>query len=79
MLKYIETNEDLKVSFCELKEQLETPEEAGSITHISQLARNERAKVSMRLSGKERTRCRDTHLKGLVELERRCQDLIRVN
>ena len=62
-----------------MKEQLETPEEAGSIVQISQLARNERAKVSLRLSGKERTRRRNTQLKGLVVLERRCQDLIHVN
>ena len=29
MLKYLEDSEDLKVGFSELKEQLETPEEAG--------------------------------------------------
>ena len=29
MLKYLEDSEDLKVGVSELKEQLETPEEAG--------------------------------------------------
>ena len=33
MLKYLEDSEELKVSLCELKEQLETPEEAGFFCH----------------------------------------------
>ena len=40
MLKYLQDNEDLKVGLCELKEQLETPEEAGEV-HIASLARED--------------------------------------
>ena len=53
MLKYQENSENLKVSFSELKEQLEPPKEAGSIMQIFQLARSGRTKVSSILSGKE--------------------------
>ena len=43
MLKYLEDNEDLKAGLSELKEQLETLEEAGfSIMQIAKQARNER-------------------------------------
>ena len=42
MLRYLEVSDDLKVGISELKEQLETPEEAGfSIMQIAQQARNE--------------------------------------
>ena len=45
MLKYLEDSEDLRVSLRELKEQLESPEEAGiSFMQIAQQARNERGK-----------------------------------
>ena len=44
MLKYLEDSEDLKVGLGEMKEQLETMEEAGiSIMQIAQQAKNERA------------------------------------
>ena len=43
MLGYPEDSEDLKVGISELKEQMETPEEAGfSIMQIAQQARNEK-------------------------------------
>ena len=43
MLKHLEDSEDMKVGLSELKEQLETPEEAGfSIMQIAKQARNER-------------------------------------
>ena len=43
MLKFLEDSEDVKVSLRELKEQLETPEEAGiSTMQIAKQARNER-------------------------------------
>ena len=84
MLKYLEDSEDLKVGLSELKEQLETPEEAGfSVMQIAQQARNERGQ---KLFGIFRQGENDvyiaklarwhTQLKGLVELERRCQDLM---
>ena len=43
MLKHLEDSEDLKVGLSELKEQLETPEEAGfSIMQIAKQSRKER-------------------------------------
>ena len=43
MLTYLEENEDVKVGLGELKEQLETPDEAGiSVMQIAKQARNER-------------------------------------
>ena len=52
MLKYPEDNEDLKVGLSEVKEQLETPEEA--CFSIMQIAKQE---SSSRSSGKKRMRC----------------------
>ena len=75
MLTYLQDSEDLQVDRSELKEQPETPEEAGF--SIRQGMRE--AKSSSRCSDKKRKRCTarwDTQLKRLVELERRCQDLM---
>ena len=69
MLKYQEDSEDVKVGLGELREQLETPEEAGvSIMQIAKQARKERGKSSSRSSGKKRMRC--------TSPERRCQDVM---
>ena len=84
MLRYLEDSENLKVGLSELKEQLETPEETGfSIMQIAKLARNERGQnlfeifrqgeIEVYIASLTRW---DTQLKGLVELERRCQDLM---
>ena len=84
MLKYLEESEDLKVCLSELKEQLETPEEAGfSMMQIAQQARNERGQKLFEIfrQGENEVYIAnlarwDTQLKGLAELERRCQDLM---
>ena len=48
MLKHLEDSEDLKVSLGELKEPLESPEEAGiSIRQIAKQARNERGQKTL--------------------------------
>ena len=73
----------MKVGLGELKEQLETTEEAGiSIMQIAKQARNERGQKLFQIFRQEEndvyiaTLARwNTQLKGLVELERRCQEL----
>ena len=84
MLKYLEDNEDVKVDLGELKEQLETPEEAGiSIMQIAKQTRNERCPKLFQIFRQGENEVYivsvarwDTQLKGLVELERRCQELM---
>ena len=57
MLRFLEDSEDLKVGISELKEQMETPEDAGfSIMEIAQQARNVQGQNS-EFFGKERKRC----------------------
>ena len=54
MLKYLEDSEDLKVSLRELKEQLESPEEAGtSIMQIAKQSRNERGHMLFQIFRQE--------------------------
>ena len=71
MLKYLEGSEDLKVSLRELKEQVESPEEAGgSIMQIAKQARNERGQKLFQTFRYIASLARwHTHLKGLVEPE----------
>ena len=84
MLKYLEDNEDVKVDLGELKEQLETPEEAGiSIMQIAKQTRNERCPKLFQIFRQGENEVYivsvarwGTQLKGLVELERRCQELM---
>ena len=84
IVKYLEDSEELKVSLSELKEQLETPEEAGiSIMQVAKQARNERGQKLFQIFREEENEVYiarlsrwDTQLKGLVELERRCQGLM---
>ena len=84
MLRYLEDSEDLKVIISELKGQLDTPEEEGfSIMQIAQQARNDKGQKifeTFRQGADElyiASLARwDTQLKGLAELERRCQDMI---
>ena len=81
---YLDDNEDVKVGLGELKEQLETPEEAGiSIMQIAKEARNERGQKLFQIIRQEENEVYiaclarwDTQLKGLVEPERRCQELM---
>ena len=83
MLKYLQDSEDVKVCLRELEEQLEYPEEAGiSFMQIAKQSRNERGPKIFQIFGQEENEVYiaslarwDTHLKGLVELERRCQEL----
>ena len=83
MPKHLENSEDLKVSFRELKEQLESAEEAGiSIIQIAKQAKNERGQKLFPIFRQEESEVYiaslagwDTQLKGLVERERRCQEL----
>ena len=84
MLRYLEDSEELKVSPSELKEQLETPEEAGfSIMQMAKQARNERSQklFEINMQGENEVYIGslarwDTQLKGLAELERRSHDLM---
>ena len=84
MLEYLEDSEDLKVGLSELKEQLETPEEAGfSIMQIVKQARNEGGPKLFQIFRQEENEVYiassarwNTQLKGFVELERHCQDLV---
>ena len=85
MLKYLEDNEDVKVGLRELKEQFGTPEEAGiSIMQIAKQARNEIGHKLFQIFRQEVNEVYiaslarwDTQLNGLVELEGRCQELMR--
>ena len=73
MLNYIENSEDLKVSLSELKEQLETLEEAGfSTMQIAQQARNERDQKVFETFRQGES---EVYIAS-VELERRCQELM---
>ena len=84
MLRYLEDSEHLKESISELKGQLETPEEEGfSTMQIAQQATNEKGQKLFEpfRQGQDEVYIASlarwgTHLKGLVELERRCQDLM---
>ena len=84
LLKYSEDSEDLKVGFSELKEQLETPEEAGfSIMHTAKQARNDRGQKLFDIfrQGENKVYIAslarwDTQLKGLVELDSERQDVL---
>ena len=84
MLRYLEDSEYLKVSISELKGQLETLEKAGFFHHTNcpvgqgmkkakklfETFRQEENEVYIASLARW-----DTQLKGLVELERRCQEL----
>ena len=80
-----EDSEDLKVSRRELKEHLESLEEAGiSQMQIAKQARNERDQKLFQIFRPEENEVYiassarwDTQLKGVVELERRCQEIER--
>ena len=84
MLKYLEDSENVKVGLSELKEQLETLEETG-ISHV-QIAKQARKEGGQKLfqifrQGENEVYIAslarwNTQLKGLVELGRRCQDLM---
>ena len=84
MLKYLQDSEDLKVSLRELQEQLESLEEAGiSIMQSAKQARNERGQKLFQIFRQEENEVYmpslagwDTQMKGLVELDRRCQELM---
>ena len=74
MLKYLEDSEDLKVGLGELKEQLEPPEEAGiSIVQIAKSSSSRQEENEVYIASLARW---ETQLKGLVELERRCRELM---
>ena len=80
MLRCLEDTEDVKVGLSELKGQLETLEETGiSIMQIAKQARKEDGQKSSRSSGKVYIASLarwNTKLNGLVQPERRCQDLM---
>ena len=76
MVKYLEDSEDLKVSLGELKEQLESPEEAGfSIMQIAKQARNERGQKLFQIFRQGEN---EVYIASLVrwDTQRRCQDLM---
>ena len=76
MLKYLEDSENLKVGLSELKEQLESPEDAGiSVMQIAKQAKQERGQKLFQIFRREENEVYvaslarwDTQLKGLVEL-----------
>ena len=76
MVKYLQDNEDVNVGLSELKEQLETLEEACiSIMQIAKQARNERGQKFFQIFRQEETEVHiarltrwDTQLNGLVKL-----------
>ena len=84
MLKYLEDSEDLKVSLRELKEPLESSEEAGIfITQNAKQARNERGQKALPDLQARKNEVYiaslarwGTRPKGLVELESRCRELM---
>ena len=84
-LRYLEDSEDLKVSVTELEEQLGISEEAGiSIKQVAQQARNENGQNMFEIfrQGEEDVCIASwarwsAQLKGLVELEKRCQHMSR--
>ena len=84
MMKFLEDREHLKVGLRELKEHLETPEAAGiSIMQIAKQARNERGQKLFQIFRQEENEVyiaslarSDAQLRGIVELERRCQELM---
>ena len=78
MLGYLKDSEDLRVGVADLQELLEISEEAGvSIRQIAHQVRDEKGqKISeffLRQGEEEVCIARNTQLKGLAELERRCQ------
>ena len=84
MLMYLEDSEDLKVSLRELREQLESREEADvSFMQIAKQARHEKCQKLFQIFRKQENEVYITswarwnaQLKGLVELDRRCQELM---
>ena len=77
----VANSEDLKISLIELKEQLESLEEADiSFMQIAKQTRNERGAKLLQIFEKEKemyiaSRARwGAQLKGLVAQERRCQE-----
>ena len=82
ILKYLENSEDLKVSVTELQERLGMSGEAGiSIKQDTKQARNENGQFFLIFrQGKEEVCIAswaewNTQLKGLAELEKRCQNM----
>ena len=81
ILRYLDDSEDLKVSVTELQEQLGISEEARiSIKQVAQLARNENGQHIFEIfrQGAEDVCIAswarwNAQLKGLAELEKRCQ------
>ena len=82
ILKYLEDIEDVKVGLSELKEQLDTPEESVFFfMQSAKQARNESGQKLFQIFRQKDNEVyiaslarRDTKLKGLVELKRRCQE-----
>ena len=83
LLGYLEDSDDVKVGVTELKEQLEISEEAGvSIKQVAQQAMNENGQKifeHFRRGGEEVCSASwarwNAQLKGLAELEKRCQNM----
>ena len=85
MLRYLDNSEEVKVGIAELQERVEVPLQFGiTIQQVAQQAMNENGQKIFEIfwQGEEEVciaslaRC-DAQWKGLVELERRCQDTSR--
>ena len=83
MLKFWEDSESTKVSTRELQEQLLSPNESRvNVVRIARQARNEKKEKLFQIFRQREgevliaSKARwDEHLKGLIELERRCLKL----
>ena len=84
MLRYLDDSEELKVGIVELQERLEVLVQIGlSIQQVAQQARSETGQKMFEVFWQEEEVCVaswarwDAQWNGLVELERRCQDISR--
>ena len=84
MLRYCGNSDDVKVAFTRLQERSEVPVQIGiSIQQVSQQAMNENGQKIFEVFWQEEKLCVtswarwEAQRKGLVDLERRCQDTSR--
>ena len=85
MLRYLDNSDGVKVGITELQERLEVPVQMGiSIQQVAQQARSENGQKMFEVFWKEEEELCiaswarwEAQWKGLVDLERRCQDTSR--
>ena len=85
MLRYLDKSDDVKVGITELQERLEVPVQIGiSVQQVAQQERSESGQKMFEVFWQEEEEVCvtswarwDAQWKGLVELDRRCQDMSR--